>query len=69
MEKLTNVKNEWSDSIDASKVEDAVRRNEVEEVCCSMNKMKIGKASRPFRNAIEMFKFGVEKCLKSVKSV
>ena len=32
MEKLMNVENEWSDSIDASKVEGAVRRSEVEEV-------------------------------------
>ena len=32
MEKLMNVGDEWSDSIDASKVEGAVRRTEVEEV-------------------------------------
>ena len=32
MEKLMNVENEWSDSIDASKVEGAVRRIELEEV-------------------------------------
>ena len=32
MEKLMNVENEWSDSIDASKAEDAVMRIEVEEV-------------------------------------
>ena len=30
MEKLMNVENEWSDSIDASKVEGSVRRIEVE---------------------------------------
>ena len=29
MEKFTNVENEWSDNIDASKVEGAVRRIEV----------------------------------------
>ena len=34
MEKLMNVENEWSDSIDDSKVEGAVRRIEVEEVVC-----------------------------------
>ena len=32
MEKLTNVENEWIDSIDARKVEGAARRSEVEEV-------------------------------------
>ena len=37
MEKLMNVENECSDSTDASKVEDAVRRIEVEEVQCAMN--------------------------------
>ena len=37
MEKLMNVENKWSDSIDASKVEGAVRRIEVEEVQCAMN--------------------------------
>ena len=44
MEKLMNVENEWSDSIDDSKLEGAVRI-EVEEVQCAMNQMKIGKAS------------------------
>ena len=32
IEKLMNVENEWSDSIDTSKVEGAVRRTEVDEV-------------------------------------
>ena len=32
MQKLMNFESEWSDSIDASKVEGAVRRIEVEEV-------------------------------------
>ena len=32
MEKLMNVENEWSDRIDTSKVEGAVRRIEVDEV-------------------------------------
>ena len=31
MEKLMNVENEWCDGIDASKLEGAVRRTEVEE--------------------------------------
>ena len=42
-----NVENEWSDSIDATKVEGAVRRTEVEEVWCAMNQMKIRKANEP----------------------
>ena len=36
MEKLINVENEWSDSIDASKVEGAVRRIDDEEVWQAM---------------------------------
>ena len=44
MEKLMNVENEWNDSNDASKVEDTMKRIEVEEVLCAMNRMKIGKA-------------------------
>ena len=58
MEKFMNVKNEWSDSIDASKVEGAVIRVEVEEVWCAMNRMKIGKASGLSGVALEMFKAG-----------
>ena len=45
MKKLMNVENEWSDSIDVSKVEGAVRRIEVEEVQCAINQIKIGKAA------------------------
>ena len=45
MEKLINVEDKWSDSIDANKVEGGVRRIEVEEVRCAMNHMKIRKAS------------------------
>ena len=41
MERLMNVENEWSDSIDTSTVEDAVRRIEDEEMWCAMNRMKI----------------------------
>ena len=65
MEKLMHVENEWSDSIDASKVESAVRRIEVEEVQCARNDIKIGKASGPFGFALECFKGGRDKCLKS----
>ena len=60
-----NVENEWSDSIDASKVEDAVRRIEFEEVWCAMNHMIIGKAVV----FIELFKAGGDKCLKSFASI
>ena len=69
MEKLMNVENEWSDSIDASKVEDAVRRTEVEEVQCAMNQMKTGKASGSTEVALEMFKAGGDKCLKSLANI
>ena len=69
MEKLMNVENEWSDSIDASKVEGAVRRIEVEEVRCGMNRMKIRKASGPSGVAIELFKVGGDKCLKSLTNI
>ena len=55
MEKLMNVENEWSDSIDASNVEVAVRRIEVEGVRCAMNRMKIVKASGPSGVAIKIF--------------
>ena len=56
MKKLMTVENEWSGSIDASKVEGAVRRIDVEEVRCAMICMKIGKASGPSGVAIELFK-------------
>ena len=47
---------EWSDSIDASKVEVAVRRIEVEEVQCAMSQVgKIGEASGSSGVAIELF--------------
>ena len=39
MEKLITVENEWSDSNDASKVEGAVGRIEVEEVRCALDSM------------------------------
>ena len=69
MEKLMNVENEWSDSTDASKVKGAVRRTEVEEVRCAMNRMKTGKTSGPSGVAIELFKAGGDKCLKSLKNI
>ena len=69
MEKLINVDNEWSDSIDACKVEGAVRRIEVEEVRCAMNRMKIGKASGPSGVALEMFRAGGDNCLKSLINI
>ena len=50
MEKLMNVENEWSDSIDVSKVEDSVRRTEFEEVRCAMNLTKIRKQVGPPRS-------------------
>ena len=69
MEKLMNVENKWSESIDASKVESAVKRIQVKEVQCAMNQMKIGKASGPFGVAIELFKAGGDKCLKSLTNI
>ena len=66
-----NVENWWSESIDASKVEGAVRRIEVEEVWCAMNYMKIRKASGPSASgvAIELFKAGGDKSLKSLTNI
>ena len=61
-----NVENEWSDSIDASKVEGVVRRIEVEKVRFAMNRMKMRKASWPSGVAIELFMAGGGKCLKSL---
>ena len=69
MEKLANVENKWSDSIDDSKVEGAVRRIVVEEVGCAINRMKIGKASGPSGVATEIFKAGRDKCLKSLTNI
>ena len=69
MEKLMNFENEWSNSIDATKVEGAVRKIEVEEVWCAINRMKIKKASGPSGVAIEMFKAGGDKCLKFLTNI
>ena len=46
-----------------------MRRIEVEEVQCAMNCMKIGKASGTSRVAIELFKAGEDKCLKSLTNI
>ena len=54
---LKNAENEWSDSIDANKVEGAVRI-EVEEVWGAINQIKIGKASGLSGVALKMFKAG-----------
>ena len=48
------------------KVEGAVKRTKVEEVWYTMNPMKLRKASRPSGVAIELFKAGGDKCLKSL---
>ena len=53
-----NIDSEWSDSIDASKVQGAVRRIEIEEMGCEMNQMKIVKTNGLFRVALEIFKAG-----------
>ena len=68
-EKLMNVENERSNSIEASMVEGAVRRIEVEDVQCAMNHMKIRKASGPSGVAIELFKAGGDMCLKSLTNI
>ena len=64
-----NVENVWSDCNDASKVEGAVTRIKVEEVWCAMNRMEIGKASWSSGFAIELFKVGADKCLKSLTNI
>ena len=58
MEKLTNVENKWSDSIDGSKLEGVMRTIEVEEVRCAFSRLKIGKASGRSGVAIELLKAG-----------
>ena len=54
---------------DTSKVKGAVRRIDVEEVHCTMNQMKTGKASGPSVVAIELLKAGGDKCLKSLTNI
>ena len=46
-----------------------MRRIDVEEVHCAMNRMKIGKASGPSVVAIELLKAGGNKCLKSLTNI
>ena len=48
------------------KVEGPVKRIEVEEVLCAMNRMKIGKVSGFSGVALGMFKAGGDNCLKSL---
>ena len=50
-------------------VECTVRRIEIEEVQCAMNRMKIGKASRPSGVATELFEAGGDKCLQSLTTI
>ena len=69
MDKLMKIETEWSDIIDASKAEGALRRIEVEEVRCAMNLMKIRKVSGPSGVAIELFKADGGKCLKSLTNI
>ena len=69
MEKLMNVENEWSDSIDASTVEGTVKGIEVEEVRCAMNRMKIGTVSGPSGVAIKLFKAGGNKSFESLTNI
>ena len=63
MEKQMNVENKWSDTIDANKVEGVVRRIEIEEVRCAMNRMKIEKASGFSGVALELLKAAGEKAV------
>ena len=46
-----------------------MRRIEVEDVRCTMNRMKIGKVSGPSGVAIELFKAGGDKCWKSLTNI
>ena len=66
VKKLMIVEKERSHGIDASKVEGAATKIEVEEVQCAMNRMRIRKTSGPPGVALEMFKAGGDKCLKSL---
>ena len=50
---MKNVKNEWSNSIDASKVEGAVRSIEVEEVWCANGLYETWESKWPSRVATE----------------
>ena len=67
--KENHVEKEWSDSIDTSKVEGALRRIEIEEMWCAMNRIKIRKASGPSGVALEMFKAGGDTCLEALTNI
>ena len=69
MEKLMNVENEGSNSIDASKVQGAERRTNFEEMHCAMNRMKIGKASDPSGIPLKLFKADGDKCLEYLTNI
>ena len=64
-----NVENKWEDSIDASNVEGAVRRTEVEEILYGMNRMKMGKASGSSGDVLELYKAGGDRRLKSLTNI
>ena len=46
-----------------------MKRIEVEEVWCAMNQMKIRKALGSSGVALEMFRAGGDKCLKSLENI
>ena len=69
MERLMNIENEWSRSIDTSKVEGAVRKIKVQEVWAEMNQMKIEKLDRPYGVALEMFNAHGDTCLKYLTNI
>ena len=46
-----------------------MRRIEVEEVRCAINRIKIRKGSGPTEVAIELLKAGGDKCLKSLTNI
>ena len=69
MERLMNIENEWSDSIDASKVEGAVRKIKVQDVLAKLNQIKIKKPDRPSGVALEMFNAHGDTCLKYLTNI
>ena len=64
-----NAENEWTDSINAGKVEHAMRKILVEEAQCAMNWIKIKKASESSGVVLEMFRVGGDECLKSLTNI
>ena len=69
MERSMNIENEWSDSIDASKVEGAVRKIKVQDVLAKLNQIKIKKPDRPSGVALEMFNAHGDTCLKYLTNI